>query len=219
MQLEEVIDRLRAMGDERNRAGMARFGIATDRAFGVSVVNIRKLAKETGKDHALALELWNTGIHEARILASVIDVPKAVTEEQMEQWVSDLDSWDLCDQCCANLFDKTPFAAAKVAEWSEREPEFEKRAAFSLLAYLAVHNKKASDADFLPFLRIIVRESTDERNFVKKAVNWSLRQIGKRNPTLNKAAIETAQEIASLPSRSARWIAKDALRELVGREA
>jgi len=204
------------MGSERNREGMARFGISTETALGISVTDLRKVGREIGRDHALALALWDTGIHEARILASIVDDPKAVTEEQMERWVADFDSWDLCDQCCGNLFEKTPFAFRKVVEWAAREAEFEKRAGFSLMAYIAVHRKKAPDADFLPFLEIIKREATDERNFVKKAVNWALRQIGKRNAWLNRAAIETAQEIAAMPSRSARWIAADALRELAG---
>ena len=216
MELKDVMARLEGMGDERNREGMARFGIETERALGISVNDLRKLAREIGRDHALAGQLWDTGIHEARILATIVDDPKAVTEEQMERWVTDFDSWDLCDQCCGNLFERTPFAARKVVEWSEREREFEKRAAFSLVAYMTTHNKKAPDADFLPYLEIIKREASDERNFVKKAVNWALRQIGKRNAWLNRAAIEIAREIAAMPSRSARWIAADALRELTG---
>ena len=180
------------------------------------MADLRTLAREIGRDHTLAGELWDTGIHEARILASIVDDPKAVTEEQMEKWVADFDSWDVCDQCCGNLFDKTPFAAGKVVEWSGREAEFEKRAGFSLMAYTTTHNKKAPDADFLPYLEIIKREATDERNYVKKAVNWALRQVGKRNARLNQAAIETAKEIATISSRSARWVAADALRELTG---
>jgi 3-methyladenine DNA glycosylase AlkD len=216
MELTDILARLNGMGDKRNREGMARFGIQTERALGISMTDLRKLAREIGRDHALAERLWDTGIHEARILASIVDDPKAVSEEQIERWVADFDSWDLCDQCCGNLFERTPFAARKVAEWSEREAEFEKRAAFSLMSYIAVHNKKAPDLDFLPYLDIIKREAADERNYVKKAVNWALRQIGKRNAWLNRAAIETAQEIAAMPSRSARWIASDALRELTG---
>jgi 3-methyladenine DNA glycosylase AlkD len=216
MELSDILDRLNALGSERNRAGMARFGIRTERALGISVTDLRKVAREVGHDHALALALWETDIHEARIMASIVDDPKAVTEEQMERWVADFDSWDLCDQCCGNLFAKTPFAFRKAEEWTGREAEFEKRAGFALMAALAVHGKKASDADYLPFLEIIKREATDERNFVKKAVNWALRQIGKRDEWLNRAAIETAREIAALPSRPARWIAADALRELTG---
>jgi len=216
MEIKDVLARLQGMRNERNLEGMARFGIQTDRALGISVADLRKLAREIGRDHALAGQLWDTGIHEARILATIIDDPKAVTEGQMERWVADFDSWDLCDQCCGNLFERTPFATSKVVEWSGREREFEKRAAFSLLAYMTTHNKKAPDAEFLSYLDIIKREATDERNYVKKAVNWALRQIGKRNARLNQAAIETAKEIAAMPSRSARWIAADALRELTG---
>jgi 3-methyladenine DNA glycosylase AlkD len=216
MQVAEVIERLRAMGSERNREGMARYGIVAEAALGIPVTELRKVGREIGRDHAMALALWDTGIYEARILASIVDDPKAVTEEQMERWVADFDTWEICDQCCGNLFEKTPFAFRKVEEWTARQAEFEKRAGFSLIAYISVHRKKAPDADFLPFLEIIKREATDERNFVKKAVNWALRQIGKRNARLNRAAIETAQEIAAMPSRAARWIAADALRELAG---
>jgi len=216
MELSDILDRLNTMGSERNREGMARFGISTGRALGISVTDLRKVAREIGRDHALALALWDTDIHEARILASIVDDPRAVTEEQMERWVADFDSWDLCDQCCSNLFAKTPFAFHKAQEWAGREAEFEKRAGFALMAALAVHGKTASDTHYLPFLEIIKREATDERNFVKKAVNWALRQVGKRDVWLNRAAIETAREVAALPSRSARWIAADALRELMG---
>ncbi len=217
MELSDILDRLAALGSERNREGMSRFGITTERALGVSVTDLRKVAREIGRDHAMALALWDTYIHEARILATIVDDPKVVTEEQMARWVADFDSWDLCDQCCSNLFAKTPFAFRKAEEWAGHEAEFEKRAGFALMAALAVHGKKASDADYLPFLEIIKREATDERNFVKKAVNWALRQIGKRDVWLNRAAIETARQIAALPSRSARWIAADALRELTGK--
>jgi 3-methyladenine DNA glycosylase AlkD len=174
------------------------------------------MARETGKDHALAQRLWASGVHEARLLASMIDQPEMVTEAQLESWVRDFNSWDVCDQCCSNLFDKTKFAHEKAIDWSKREEEFVKRAGFVLMAALAVHDKKAADEDFLKFLPIVKRESTDERNFVKKAVNWALRQIGKRNLNLNKAAIQTAEEIQQIDSGSARWIAADAIRELTG---
>lgn len=193
---------------------MARFGIKADRAFGVSVPALRALARSIGKDHTLAQELWDTGIHEARELATMIADPREVTEELMERWVKDIDSWDVCDHCCGNLWGKTPFAYRKARDWSNRPEEFVKRAAFSLMAALAVHDKAASDGAFIKFLPIIKRESTDERNFVKKAVNWALRQIGKRNRNLNRKAIQTAREIQKLESRPARWIAADALREL-----
>jgi len=175
------------------------------------------MAKETGRDHSLAQELWASRIHEARIMAGFVDEPKLVTAEQMENWVKDFDSWDICDQVCSNLFDRTPFAHKKAIEWSNREEEFVKRAGFVLMAALSVHDKSAVDDEFLIFLHIIKREATDERNYVKKAVNWALRQIGKRNSTLNKKAIETAKEIQKLGSKSARWIASDAVRELTSK--
>lgn len=214
MQCEEVLSRLRSLASPENVAGMARFGISPRNTLGISVNTLRKLAKEIGRDHTLAQELWASAVHEARILAAMIDDPKHVTWEQMERWVSEIDSWDICDGCCSILFDKTPFAYQKAVEWSAREEEFVKRAGFVLMAVLAVHDKKATDDVFLSFLPLIKREATDERNFVRKAVNWALRQIGKRNRRLNAAAIQAAQEIRQLDSRAARWIAADALREL-----
>ena len=193
---------------------MARFGINPENAYGVSIPDLRKMAKEIGKDHALAQQLWASGIHELRILASMIDEAKIVTEAQMESWVKDFDSWDVCDQCCSNLFDKTQIAYQKAGAWSKREQEFVKRSGFVLMATLAVHDKKAADKEFLKLLSIIRRESIDDRNFVKKAVNWALRQIGKRNLSLNKMAIKTAEEIQQNGCTSARWVAADALREL-----
>jgi 3-methyladenine DNA glycosylase AlkD len=179
---------------------------------------LRGIARELGRDHHLAQELWASGIHEARILACLIDEPSLATEEQMELWVKEFDSWDLCDQCCSNLFDRTGLAFEKAVEWSGREEEFVKRAGFVLMACLAVHDKKAGDEAFLEFLPLIKREAQDSRNFVRKAVNWALRQIGKRNPNLNRAAIEAAREIQKMDSRAARWIASDALRELTGQK-
>ena len=211
---DEVLKKLRAAGDQRNREGMARFGIATETAFGVPVPKIRALAKEAGKDHRLAQDLWDSGIHEARILASMVESARMVTEAQMEAWAKGFDSWDVCDQCCSNLFDKTPFAYDKALEWSGREEEFVRRAGFVLMATLAVHDKKMSDPEFIRFLPVIARYSTDERNFVKKAVNWALRQIGKRNLALREEAIRAAEEIQRLDSKAARWVASDALREL-----
>lgn len=214
MQYKEILKQLRSLSNPEAVAGMARFGINPKNTCGVSIPALRKMAKEIGKDHAIAQHLWSSGIHEARILAGMIDSPDDVTEEQMENWVKDLDSWDVCDQVCSNLFDKAEFAYQKAVEWSERGEEFIKRAGFVLMAALAVHDKKAEDKEFLKFLPIIKRESVDERNFVRKAVNWALRQIGKRNLSLNKAAIETAKEIQKMDSRSSKWIATDALREL-----
>ena len=193
---------------------MARFGINPENTFGVSIPVLRKLAKEIGRSHELAQQLWNSGFHEARILASMVDSPDEVTEEQMESWVKDFDSWDVCDQCCMNLFGKCRFAYQKAFEWSSREEEFVKRAGFVLMARLAVWDKKAEDSQFVAFLPVIQREAGDCRNFVKKAVNWALRQIGKRNPALNKRAVAVAEEIQKLDSRIARWVASDALREL-----
>jgi 3-methyladenine DNA glycosylase AlkD len=194
---------------------MARFGINPDRALGVRIPDLRRLAKQVGTDHSLALGLWKTGIHEARILASMIDDPAAVTERQMESWVGDFDSWDLCDQCCGNLFDRTPFAFDKAVEWAGRDEEFVKRAGFALMAWAAVHDKTADDRVFIEFLPLVEREADDDRNFVKKAVNWALRQIGKRNRRLNRAAVSVARRLAKRnDSPAARWIGTDALREL-----
>ena len=202
------------MANPTNVAGMARFGINPKNTLGVSVRDLRKIAKEVGHDHDAAQRLWHSGIHEARIVASLVDVAKLVTETQMEAWVKGFDSWDVCDLCCMNLFRKTHFAYRKAIEWSAREEEFVKRAGFALMATLAVHDKKENDSVFQEFLPIIEKGASDERNFVKKAVNWALRQIGKRNRVLNKLAIETAEGLQTTNSKSTRWIALDALREL-----
>jgi len=214
MKYNDIIQQIKSLSDPEAVKGMARFGINPENTYGVSVYTLRKMAKEVGKDHALAQQLWSSGIHEARMLACYIDEPEMVTEAQMESWVKDFDSWDVCDQCCSNLFDQTELAHGKATEWSDRGEEFVKRAGFVLMAALAVHDKKAVDEDFIRFLPIIKRESTDNRNFVKKAVNWALRQIGKRNPNLNQMAIKAAEEIQQIDSKSARWIAADAIREL-----
>ena len=214
MQSKEVVKKLKSLSDPEAAAGMARFGITPENTLGVSIPNLRKLAKEIGKDHKLAGELWASGIHEARILAGMVDDPKAVDEKQAEAWVRDFDSWDVCDQVCMNLFWLTPFAYRKCHEWSSEDEEFVKRAGFALMSRLAWSDKKAGDEEFIKFLPAIKREATDERNFVKKAVNWSLRQIGKRNLSLNRQAIKVAKEIHKLDSRSAKWIAADALKEL-----
>jgi 3-methyladenine DNA glycosylase AlkD len=219
MTLDGILAELKAHANPDNVAGMARFGISSQHTLGLPIPLLRQLAKQIGQDHALALELWASGIHEARILAGFIDDPALVGETQMEQWVADFDSWDVCDQVCSGLFDRTSFAYAKAVEWSARPNEFVKRAGFVLMAALAVHDKGADDAAFVAFLPHIVREATDERNFVRKAVNWALRQIGKRNARLNKAAINTARDIQKLDSKAARWIAADALRELTGEVA
>ncbi|MFH1447513.1 MAG: DNA alkylation repair protein [Candidatus Micrarchaeota archaeon] len=216
MDCKEVLKKLKTYYSKKNIEGMARYGINTGRAYGVSVYAVRDIAKEIGKNRLLAKELWKSEIHEARILACLIDEPGKVTEKQLDAWVGDFDSWDVCDLCCSNLFDKTEFAHQKALEWSSEKEEFVKRAAFAMMAALAVHDKKATDRDFEKFFPIIRREATDERNYVKKAVNWALRQIGKRNRELNRMAIRTAKDIRKIDSKSARWIAADALRELAG---
>jgi 3-methyladenine DNA glycosylase AlkD len=211
---KEVLKKLRSLSNPEAVAGMARFGISPKNTYGVSIPVLRKMAKRIGKDHLLARKLWVSGVHEARILAGMVDDPEAVSEEQMEKWVKDFDSWDVCDQICSNLFDQTRFAHKKAIEWSKRDEEFVKRAGFVLMAALAVHDKEKSDREFEKFFFLIKKEATDERNFVKKAVNWSLRQIGKRSAYLNRLAIKTAEMIQKRNSKAAKWVAADALREL-----
>jgi 3-methyladenine DNA glycosylase AlkD len=211
---EDILNRLRSLANPDNVAGMARYGINPENTLGISIPTLRSMAKEIGRSHDMAQELWASGIHEARILAAFVDDPKLVTEVQMEQWAADFDSWDVCDQVCGNLFDRTPSAYQKALEWSSREEEYVKRAGFALMAWLPVHDKKARDEQFEIFFPAMIREATDGRNYVRKAVNWALRNIGKRNRSLNQRAIETAQEIARIDSKAARWIASDALKEL-----
>jgi 3-methyladenine DNA glycosylase AlkD len=215
--LERIVQTLESLRNPEAVAGMARYGINPERAYGVSIPNLRKIAREACKNHALALMLWDSRIHEARILASMIGVSDELTESQMEFWVKDFDSWDVCDQCCNNLFRKARIAHQKAMEWSARNEEFVKRAGFTLIACLAVHDKAAPDDVFLECLPVIQRESSDDRNYVKKAVNWALRQIGKRNASLNRTAIQTAKQIAQMDSKSARWVAADALKELTSK--
>ncbi len=212
----EVVGRLRAMASPENVRGMARFGVSVEGALGVSMPELRRLAKELGRDHALSGALWKTAIHEARILAGLVGDPEHITRAEADAWVRDLDSWDVCDQLCMNLLDRTGFAYEKAAEWSRRAGEFEKRAGFALMAVLAVHDKAAPDSKLAAFFPAIEREATDDRNFVRKAVNWALRQIGKRAPGLKRKAVAAAKRIAKLDSKAARWIARDALRELEG---
>ena len=214
MEVKQIVDRLRSMGDPKAVEGMARFGIQSSNSFGVSVPKLRALARTVGRDHLLAMRLWETGLHDARLLATMVDDPDEVTIDQMDKWVRDFDSWDVVDGSCGNLFDKTPFAVAKAKDWCKREEEFVKRAGFVLIAELAVHDKEAKDKVFLDFLPVVIGGASDSRNFVKKAVNWSLRQIGKRNLKLNKAAVSTALKIQKIDSGAAKWIASDALREL-----
>ncbi len=213
MNVKEVLQELKKHKNLKNVAGMARFGINPDNTLGISIPFLRALAKEIGKDHELAQDLWNSGIHEARILAAFIDDSAFVTEKQMDAWAFDFDSWDVCDQVCMNLFDKTPWAYKKAAAWTKEKSEFVKRAGFALMAVLAVHDKTGDDKKFDQFYPIIIRESIDERNYIKKAVNWALRQIGKRNDVCMKKAITCANRLMETDSKSAHWIASDALRE------
>ncbi|MBM3944982.1 MAG: DNA alkylation repair protein [SAR202 cluster bacterium] len=212
--VKKVMERLEAMGSPDVQDYGKRFGIVAAKAYGIKTPELRALAKELGRDHALALALWNEPVHEAKKLAGMLADPKQVTGEMMERWAADFASWDICDQCCYDLFDRTPFAYAKAAEWAHRPEEYVKRGGFALMAGLAVHDKKAPDEKFLAFLPHIEREAGDARNFVKKAVNWALRSIGKRNRTLNAAAIESAERILKQDSPAARWVASDTLREL-----
>jgi 3-methyladenine DNA glycosylase AlkD len=212
--VDQILAKLESLGVEEDRAGMARFGITTDKAFGVRIPLLRKMAKEIGVDHTLAQALWKTEIHEARILASMIDDPARVSEAQMEAWVKDFNSWDLCDQVCDNLFARTGLVFEKAVEWTGRQEEYVKRAGFTMMACVAFHLKTLPDEFFSDYFSIIIREATDKRNFVRKAVNWALRNIGKRSLALNAKAIETAREIEKIDDKTARWIAKDALREL-----
>jgi 3-methyladenine DNA glycosylase AlkD len=214
MNLEEVLKKLESMGNPKNVEGMARYGINPKNNLGISIYKLRPLANVIGKNHELSLKLWNTGIHDARLLAIFIEDVAKVTEEQMDLWANDFDSWDICDQACTSLFDLTPLAWKKIFEWAKSDKEFVKRGAFSLIAGLAVHNKEADDKKFEQFFLLIKKYSIDERNYVKKAVNWALRNIGKRNIYLNKRAVETAREIQKIDSKTAKWIAGDAIREL-----
>jgi 3-methyladenine DNA glycosylase AlkD len=214
MKYEEVMAQLKSMGESKNVEGMKRFGIKSENNFGNSVTYLRNYAKKIGKDHELAVKLWESGIRDARMVAACIENPETVSEEQVDKWVRDLDSWDICDHCCGHFFDKTPFAYKKVREWTKSNELFVKRAGFSLIAWLAVHDKKKDDFEFLDFLKIIERESTDERNYIRKSVNWALRQIGKRNIDMNKKALELSRKIQKIDSKTAKWIASDAIREL-----
>ena len=222
----KILTHLQSLANPVNVAGMARFGIRPARTvLGISVKQLREIARTTRAEvkdkaerHALAADLWASGIHEARILASILDEPALVTEAQMEAWAAEFDSWDIVDQCCGNLFERTPFAYAKALEWADREEEFVRRAAFSMMAYIASHQKKLPDEAFAPFFQAILARAPDERNFVKKAVNWALRGIGKRSETLRQQAMQVARQMQALDSRAARWNAADTLRELESRQ-
>jgi len=211
---DAVVAEIRALGSEKNRAGMARYGINVSRAFGVSMAALAPIARRHRRDHALALALWESGYHEARILATMIEDPKAVTPAQMDRWAADCDSWDVCDQACMKVFARTPHAVEKVRQWSEDDREFVRRAAFALIAGYAVHAKAAPDAVFLDLLGIIERRGDDPRNAVKKAANWALREIGKRSLALHGPALAVALEMARSDDRTRRWIGRDAAKEL-----
>ena len=210
----DVLSQLTGKARTANLEGMARYGIAVEKRLGVSVPDMRTIGKEIGRDHRLALGLWRTGIPDARMLASMIDEPDRVTRQQGERWVRDFNSWDVCDQVCQNLFEKTSWAWEVIPEWAARDEEFVRRAAFALLACLAWHDKRAADERFIRLFPVLKKGATDERNFVRKAVNWALRNVGKRNVRLNRAALKLAREIRRLDSKAARWIAADAIREL-----
>ncbi|MDB4978561.1 MAG: hypothetical protein JWM56_747 [Candidatus Peribacteria bacterium] len=214
MTTKEVLAVLHSHANPDNVKGMARFGVKGKQLMGISIPVLRALARKTGKDHALAQGLWQSGFHEARILAGMIEDPLRVTGQQMDSWVAGFDSWDVCDQVCGNVFDRTPFAYAKAAEWAASEVEYTRRAGFALMAALAVHDKKSTDTKFVQFFPLIKKYAHDDRNFVKKAVNWALRQIGKRSASLHPLAMAVAQELVVMDSRSAKWIGRDAIREL-----
>ena len=211
--VQSALDWLKVNSTPHDHANLARFGITAGKAFGVSMANIQKLAKITGRDHDLAAALWKTGWYEARMLTSFVDEPARVTAAQMDRWCRDFDNWGICDTLCFKLFDQTPPAWAKVADWGDRPEEFVKRAAFALLASLALHDKKAGDAQFLETLPLIERAAMDERNFVKKGMNWALRSIGRRNAALNAAADTLARRLAASSHAAPHWVGKDALRE------
>jgi 3-methyladenine DNA glycosylase AlkD len=214
MQYSEIINQLETLSNPEDVKGMARFGITPQKTYAVRIPELRRIAKQAGKDHALAKKLWREDYRETRILACMIEDPELVSEEQMERWVVEFDYWEICDQCCMNLFEKTSLAYQKAVEWSYRPEEFVKRAGFTIMARLAVSDKNAPDEKFMEFFSHIKREANDERNYVKKAVNWALRQIGKRNTNLNEKAIVITDMIQKFDSKSAKWISPDALREL-----
>jgi 3-methyladenine DNA glycosylase AlkD len=218
MTADVVIEKLRSLGKPENVAVMERFAISTTTSFGIPTPVLKQFAREVKKQtdnrHALAQELWEAGVYEARAVAFLIDDPKLVTKKQMDAWAKDFDNWATVDGTCSYLFCRTPFAYEKAVEWAGKKAEFVKRAGFSMIAYLAVHDKKAPDEKLAAFLPLIEKHSDDDRNFVKKAVNWALRQIGKRSPDLNTRAIETAERIKLQNMKSTQWIAADALREL-----
>lgn len=214
-QAQEALAWLKKHGTQARRDGMARYGIPLGNAYGVTMPDIQKLAKQLGKRHDLALALWETGQYEARLLCAYVDDPAAVTVAQMDRWARDFDSWAVCDTLCFALFDRTPHAWKKVEQWAGRRDEFVKRAAFAMLAGLTIHDRDADPKLFLRGLELVEREAGDARNFVSKAVNWALRAIGKkRNPALRRAAVAAATRLAASPDAAPRWVGKDALRDI-----
>ncbi len=220
MKSKDIVDKIKSLKNPKNIAGMRRFGIRPKaQVYGVSMPDIRRMAKEIKKDHELALALFKSGVHEAKILATIIAEHEKLTEKEVDEWVKLFDSWDIVDQCCMNLFWQSKICRKNILEWTKSQEEFIRRTAFSLMAVLAVKNKEMKDADFLKFFPLIKKYATDERNFVKKSVNWALRQIGKRNMALNKEAIKLSQEIREMgqkkSSKAAKWVASNALSELL----
>ena len=218
-EVQAALSSLEKMSVKHDRDNLGRFGITASKAFGVSMANIQKLAKRFGRNHKLAAALWDTGWYEARMLTAFVDEPERVTAAQMDRWCRDFDNWAICDTLCFKLFDRTPHAWARVAQWSGKPDEFVKRAAFALLASLALHDKGAADKVFLESLRLIERAASDDRNFVKKGVSWALRSIGRRSAGLNAAALIVARRLSESPEASARWVGKDALRDLTKRRS
>jgi 3-methyladenine DNA glycosylase AlkD len=212
--VDETLRWLEKRGTKANRDGMARYGIFAKKVYGVSMTTIKSQAKKLGKDHELALALWDTGWYEARILTAFVDEPARVTPSQMDQWARDFDNWGICDSICFHLFDKTPHAWSRIEQWSKRNAEFVKRGAFALLAAVALHDKKAPDAPFLKSLKLIDRAADDDRNFVKKGVSWALRSVGHRNTALHSASLALAEKFAASDDRTKRWIGKDVLRDI-----
>jgi 3-methyladenine DNA glycosylase AlkD len=213
-QVREALAVLEASSTKRDRDNLARFGITAKKAFGVSIANIQKLAKQLGRSHELAGALWKTGWYEARLLTSFVDEPSRVTPAQMDRWCRDFDNWGICDTVCFHLFDRTPHAWTKVVQWHDRRGEFVKRAAFALLASLALHDKRTGDEPFIKGLALVERAAGDDRNFVKKGMSWALRLIGRRNRALNTHAVQVARRLAASPDAAARWVGKGAVREL-----
>jgi 3-methyladenine DNA glycosylase AlkD len=211
---DEIVERLRSLGNRANLPGMARYGIDVSHAVGVTIPVLRGIARETGTDHGLALALWRTEVHEARILASMVDDAGRVTVRQMDAWARDFDSWDLCDQVCGNLFDRTRHALERIPAWAGRSETFVRRAAFATIAGVTVHRRDVADDDLRSFFPLIEAAADDDRNYVRKAVSWALRQIGKRNRALNADAVAVAERLHERQTRPARWIASDVLREL-----